>query len=114
MPTVGYGSPKAVKGLNKFGFEEVIVFNKEDLSSIDAKTQTVVISKTVGARKRLEILNAAKEKKLSVSNFKNIDDAIKALTKEKKEKKPVKADKKTEKKTETAKKEAKKEDKKEA
>lgn len=113
MPKVGYGSPVAVKGLNKAGFEEVLVYNLADLESIDKKTQVAVIGSTVGGKKRIEILTKAQELKVEVANYKNSQEAIKALTKEKKvetkKKAPAKkADAKTTKKATAKKEEAKK------
>ena len=87
MPEVGFGSPKEVRGFNKDGFKEVIVSNVEQLSNINTKTEAAVISSTVGAKKKLDILNAAKDKKISIANIKDIEVAIKANTKEKKVKK---------------------------
>lgn len=84
MPTVGYGSPKEVRGLNRAGYKEVIVSNLADLSKVDVKDSAVVISATVGAKKKLAILEEAKKLKLVVSNFKDIDAKIKELTKTKK------------------------------
>lgn len=95
MPTVGYSSPKAVRGLTRDGFEEVLVYNVVDLAKIESKTQIAVIGRTVGGKKTLDILAKAKEMKLSIANVKDIDAKIKELTKAPKEKK-VKSDKKAE------------------
>lgn len=84
MPTVGFGSPKAVRGLNRLGFVEVIVSNVADLAKVNQKEDTVVIASSVGKKKRLAILNEAKKLKLNVSNIKDIDTKIKSLTKVKK------------------------------
>ena len=53
MIQVGYGSPKEVKGMNKDGFQEVIVNNVADLKTITSKKQIAVMARTVGAKKRL-------------------------------------------------------------
>ena len=109
MPTVGYGSPAEVRGLGFSGLNEVIVSNVSDLDKI-TKDDIVVISRTLGAKKKLEVLNAIKSKNLKVANVKDIDKEIKSLTKEKKEVK-----KESSKKTATSKKEDKsKEESKEA
>ncbi len=104
MPTVGYGSPSEVRGLGPLGLKEVIVSNLNDLKNINVKEEIIVISRRVGSKKKLELLKEIKSKKLSVANVKNIDDAIKALTKEKtqvKKSEPKKAG--TEKKVESKK-----------
>ena len=118
MPTVGYGSPNEFKGANRDGLFEVIVNKSADLATIDTKTQIATIGASVGAKKRLEILAEAKKKNMNVSNYKNIDDALKSLQKEKKAKAPKKEtapakEEKKEAKTDSKaapKKEAKKED----
>ena len=84
LPQVGFGSPKDVKFLNKDGFQEVIISNVSTLKTIDVKTQIAVISSTVGAKKKLEILAEAKKSNIKIANVKNIESAIKSLTKDKK------------------------------
>lgn len=101
---IGYGSPSAVRGLNKIGLREVLVYNVADLTKVDVKTDIAVIGAGVGGRKRIDILTEAKTKKLVVSKVKDFDVAIKALSKDKKE---VKANKKEASKKSEAKKEEK-------
>ncbi len=107
MPSVGYGSPKLVRGFNKLGFKEVVVCNMQDLLRIDAKTETVVISRTVGNRKRLEMLKHAKENKIKIVNVSDVEKKINEITKVKSEKKAESLDKKN-KKAESSKKKAEK------
>lgn len=85
MPSVGYGAPRAIRGTNRDGLREVIISNIADLAKIDTKSEVVVISRTVGGRKKIDILAEVKKLKLSVSNVKNIEDTVKSLTKVKKE-----------------------------
>lgn len=73
MPHPGYGSPKAVKGLHPSGLEEVRVFNKEDLSKIDAKKQCARIAASVGNRKYMEISKKASEKGIRILNQRKIE-----------------------------------------
>ena len=56
---VGYGSPKAVRGLHPSGLEEVAVFNVGDLTIVDPETQVARIGGSVGARKRTAIVAEA-------------------------------------------------------
>ena len=84
MPSVGYGSPSKVRGLNKNGLEEFIVSSVSDLEVENLKDKVIVISRTLGARKKLELLKVIKQKKLNIANVKSIDDEIKNLTKIKK------------------------------
>jgi large subunit ribosomal protein L32e len=65
---VGYGSPKAVRGLHPSGFEEVAVFNVGDLTIVDPETQVARIGGSVGARKRTAIVAEAANLGIRVLN----------------------------------------------
>ncbi|MEM1507456.1 MAG: 50S ribosomal protein L32e [Candidatus Bathyarchaeia archaeon] len=65
---IGYGGPKAAKGLHPSSYREVIVYNVNDLSKINPETEAARIAHTVGARKRAEILRGAKEMGIHVLN----------------------------------------------
>ncbi len=70
LPSPGYGSPKSVRGLNRLGYREVVVSNPRDLEGINPKEEMGVISSGVGGKKRAEIVTAAKERKIMISNAK--------------------------------------------
>ena len=65
---VGYGTPKAVRGLHASGFQEVLVSTPSQLEGLDAAIHAVRIASTVGLKKRLIIEEKAKEKGLLVLN----------------------------------------------
>jgi large subunit ribosomal protein L32e len=65
---VGYGSPRAVRGLHPSGFEEVMVRNPDDLQSIDPSYQVARIARTVGVRKRMMIEEIATEREIRILN----------------------------------------------
>lgn len=65
---IGYGSPKAVRGLHPSGRDEVAVFNVGDLAIIDPETQVARIGGTVGVKKRINILREAERQAISVLN----------------------------------------------
>ncbi|MBS7635616.1 50S ribosomal protein L32e [Candidatus Bathyarchaeota archaeon] len=65
---VGYRGPKLARNLHPSAFKEVIIHNVDDLNKIDAKTEAVRIAHTVGAKKRAEILNRAKDLGIRVLN----------------------------------------------
>lgn len=67
-PRVGYGNPKIIRGINRFGFKEVRIFNSQDLEKLDAKKEVAIIGATVGKKKKLEILKAAEEREIRVVN----------------------------------------------
>ena len=78
MPSPGYKSPSQVKGLHSSGLAMVMVYSPGDVNKIKKETQGIVIAKSVGTKKRLEILRAAKKAEVKVLNL-NIDGAIKKI-----------------------------------
>lgn len=65
---VGYGSPKAVKGLHPSGYAEVLVNNLNEAESVDAEVEAIRIAAKVGARKRALIESKAAELGIKVLN----------------------------------------------
>ena len=101
MPSPGYKSPRKVKGMHHSGLEIISVRSILDIKDIKRETQGAVISKSVGMKKRLEILKKTKELNLRLLNL-NIDEQIKKIeelvnSKKKKGTKEKKADVKEEK-----------------
>ena len=107
----GYRGPLEVRGLHKSGLISILVNNMTELAAIDPKIQGVVLG-NVGGKKKTELLNACKQKSITVFNVKNIDEEIKNLTGKfsaRKEAKKLKAQRKQTSKA-APKKEAKKEE----
>jgi large subunit ribosomal protein L32e len=101
--SVGYKGPKVARGLHPSGYKEVLVHNAKEISNIDPKTEAARIAHTVGKKKRVQIIAAAKKKKVFILNFKPIKELVK-----KEEEKPEEAEEKpTEKKKKPAEKEEK-------
>jgi large subunit ribosomal protein L32e len=67
-PNAGYRSPKKTRGLHPSGYVEVRVQTVEDLNGLDPKTQAIRIARTVGGKKRVEILALADERGIHVLN----------------------------------------------
>ncbi len=65
---VGFGSPKAVRGLHPSGYEEVLVYNVKDLERVDKERQAIRIASCVGLKKRLLIEEKAKELGIKILN----------------------------------------------
>jgi len=65
---IGYRGPKEARGLHPSAYREVIVYNVDDLSRVDPKTEAIRIAHTVGARKRAEIINRARELGVHILN----------------------------------------------
>lgn len=65
---IGYGSPKAVRGLHPSGFKEILVYNVNDLKDIDPKTEAARIGHSVGTKKRIELEKKAEKLGIRVLN----------------------------------------------
>ena len=68
MPTIGYCSPKATRGLHPSGYQDILVCNIKELENLDPATQAARISSTVGLKKRELMLQKAKELGIKVLN----------------------------------------------
>jgi len=68
MARVGYGSPVAVKGLHPSGFQDVLMSRVQELDELDPSTQAVRIARTVGQRKRMDIVKKARSLGLKILN----------------------------------------------
>ncbi len=68
MPSVGYGSPKATRGLHPSGYQDILVHNLVELENLDPATQAGRISATVGKRKKEVMLIKAKELGIKILN----------------------------------------------
>jgi large subunit ribosomal protein L32e len=73
-PEVGYRSPKETRGLHPSGYEEILVRSVDEISEIDPQRQAVRIARSVGARKRVEILAKAEEKEIHVLNPRRVKE----------------------------------------
>ncbi len=94
----GYGSPREVKGMDPFGFRPILVSTPAQLETIDAKKESVIVSSTVGKKKRVEILKLAMQKNIKLLNVKNASEYVASVEKQFSEKKKTKE---TEKKKDT-------------
>lgn len=108
---IGYRSPRKVRGLHKSGLQKYVISSIKDLEGLDAKKIGLVISSSLGDRKRIIMLKRASELGFNVLNIKNPDEYVKdvenkinlrktAKKKEEEKAKPVKAEKKETTKTE--------------
>jgi len=65
---IGYRGPRKARALHPSAYREVIVYNVDDLNHVNPMTEAIRIAHTVGAKKRTEILNRAKELGIHVLN----------------------------------------------
>jgi large subunit ribosomal protein L32e len=66
--SIGFGSPRATRGLTPSGFRPVLVRTPDVLSTLDPKRDAVLIARTVGTRRRLVLEEAARQLGLHVLN----------------------------------------------
>jgi large subunit ribosomal protein L32e len=66
---VGFRGPRNTRGLHSSGFEEVFVFNANDLTKIDPSKQAARIGGSVGTKKRLDIQKKAEELNIRILNL---------------------------------------------
>ncbi len=65
---VGYRNPKSIRGLHPSGLVPVVVSNLGELEKLDPKTNIIYISSTVGLRKKLILVQKAREKGFKIAN----------------------------------------------
>jgi large subunit ribosomal protein L32e len=96
--SVGYRSPKKIRGLHKSGLWQCLISSGSDLEGLDPKTSCIIISSSMGNRKRVDVLKQARERGFNVLNIKNPDEYIKKIEDMMISKKKAKAEKKKKKK----------------
>ena len=75
--SIGYRGPKMVRGMHKTGLKQFIIRSVNDLEGLDAKKDGLVISSSLGAKKRIVILKRAKELGLNILNIKSPEEYVK-------------------------------------
>lgn len=73
MVLSGWRSPTAVRGLHRSGLARVLVATSAVLAGVDPKTQGIIVSSAVGAKKRLQILAEAQKAGVTVLNIRDGD-----------------------------------------
>lgn len=76
-PSMGFSSPRAVRGLTREGYKIVLIHNLAELNKIK-KGEIAEFSSTLGLKKKLELLKKIKEKAMKITNIKNIPEFIKS------------------------------------
>lgn len=77
--SIGYRGPKKVRHMHKSGLLQCIINSSKDLEGLNPKESCIIISSSVGNRKRIAILKRAKELGFNVVNIKNPDEYIKKI-----------------------------------
>lgn len=78
---IGYKGPKEVRGMHPSGVKIVNVNNVNELNGVDAKVYGVYISRTVGKKKKLDIIKKCQELGIQILNFK-ADEYVKKVKEE--------------------------------
>ncbi len=65
---IGYGGPKASRGLHPSGYTDNLVYNVKDLEKLNPKTDGIRFGHSVGKKKRLEVISKAKEMNFKIFN----------------------------------------------
>jgi large subunit ribosomal protein L32e len=68
MPNVGYGAPRELRYLHPCGLKEVLIQNLKDLEKINREKEAVMISHSIGKKKRKVIVDKANELKIKILN----------------------------------------------
>lgn len=97
LVSIGYGTPREIKHLHPSGLERVLVRNKKELGEVDPKTQGIILSQSLGNKKRIEVIEGAREKKLQIFNLKEPEKYLEKLKAKFQERKETKKKKLTEK-----------------
>ncbi len=66
--SVGYRTPKVIRGLHPQALKPVVIHNVKELESLDPATTIIYIGRTVGGRKRAELINKARELGFTIAN----------------------------------------------
>ena len=84
QPAIGWGAPRHARNLSPEGFEQVVVYTAAELANVKG---ACIIARTLGRRKRIELLKKAQDMKLKVLNIKDIAQVIKSAEEEMKARK---------------------------
>ncbi|MEB3787632.1 MAG: 50S ribosomal protein L32e [Desulfurococcales archaeon] len=65
---VGYRTPRDIRGLHPSGLQPVWISNPAELEKVDPEKHIVYIASTVGLRKRLQIIEKARQLGIKIAN----------------------------------------------
>jgi len=68
-PTIGYRSPKKIRGIHPSGFEEVRIFTLSGFEGLSNKKHAIKIARRVGAKKRIALVDYAQKRGFKVLNL---------------------------------------------
>jgi len=70
-PSIGYRSPKKIRGLHPSGYQEVRINNKNEMErlNLNPKTHAIKISGRLGSKKRLDLIDYAQKRNFLILNL---------------------------------------------
>jgi large subunit ribosomal protein L32e len=68
-PSVGYRTPKAIRGLHPSGLEDIRVMHVHELDDLDPDIHGIRVASRLGARKRATLIEAARDQGFRVLNI---------------------------------------------
>jgi len=74
-PSIGYSSPTIVRGLTPAGLREIHVNTLSDLKNVK-KGDGIVLGRTIGLKKKIELLKKIEEQQLTILNLRDIQRFI--------------------------------------
>ena len=89
-PDTGYGSAKVFRGLHPSGLAMLVVNQISQLQGIDPKVTGILLSATLGQRKRVDIVKEAEKNKITILNVKDPAAYLKAVEEDMKNRKEKK------------------------
>lgn len=89
----GWRSPKLVRYFHGKGYKMMMAHNAADLERIDNKTEAVIISSKVGAKKKIQIIEMAKSRDIQILNYNNVNEYLKKINEKLLKSKEKKAEK---------------------
>lgn len=79
LVSIGYGGPKLVRHLHSSGLEKTIVHNAKELLAIDPDKQGAIIASSTGKKRKQELLQLARVKKIRILNVKDAEKALEKI-----------------------------------
>ncbi|MBT5043300.1 hypothetical protein HOM56_03555 [Candidatus Woesearchaeota archaeon] len=76
QPSMGFSSPKEVRGLTRDGHEIILI---NTLSELEGIKTPISIGATVGKRKRMIIIQECKKNNIQILNIKDVESYTKAI-----------------------------------
>lgn len=68
-PAIGYRTPKEIRGIHPSGYEERRVETLNDLNNLNNKQHAIKISRRLGSKKRIELIDYAQKRNFKILNI---------------------------------------------